>query len=129
MGPAKRETVDLSNFSDLVVIYLGMRVRTLSGIKTPLGFGPRISPSVEARPDGESASDHLRWRAGLVARVDLGAPRCRAPRTRNARERISGAEVVQMRKEPVPIPSLRIVGQVLGEEFELRQRFLRARVV
>jgi len=52
MGPVRRETVDLSNFPDLVVIYLGMRVRKLSGIKPILGFGPRISRSVEARPDG-----------------------------------------------------------------------------
>jgi len=34
------------------VIYLGMRVNTVTGIKTLLGFGPRISASVEARPDG-----------------------------------------------------------------------------
>ncbi|HBZ68804.1 MAG TPA: DUF4188 domain-containing protein [Deltaproteobacteria bacterium] len=52
MKPVRRETVDLSNFPDLVVIYLGMRVRKPSGIKTILGFGPRISRSVEARPDG-----------------------------------------------------------------------------
>lgn len=48
----KRETVDLSSFPDLVVIYLGMRVRTLAGIRTILGFGPRISRSAQARPEG-----------------------------------------------------------------------------
>ena len=37
-----RQTVDLSAFPNLVVIYLGMRLRTLAGIKTLLGFGPRI---------------------------------------------------------------------------------------
>jgi hypothetical protein len=47
-----RRTVDLSGFPDLVVIYLGMRVNRITGIKTLLGFGPRISASVEARPDG-----------------------------------------------------------------------------
>ena len=52
MGSVRRETVDLSSFPDLIVIYLGMRVRTLEGIKTILGFGPRISRSAEARPDG-----------------------------------------------------------------------------
>jgi|GEM_PF-3127539 len=51
MGLVKRETVDLSSFSDLVVVCLGMRVRALAGIKTILGFGPRISRSAEARPD------------------------------------------------------------------------------
>jgi hypothetical protein len=39
----KRQTIDLSAYSDLVVIYLGMRVNTLRGIKTVLGFGPRIA--------------------------------------------------------------------------------------
>ena len=47
-----RRTVDLSKFPDLVVIYLGMRVNRITGIKTLLGFGPRISASVEARPEG-----------------------------------------------------------------------------
>ena len=48
----KRETVDLSQYPDLVVIYLGMRVNALTGIKTVLGFGPKISGAVDARPDG-----------------------------------------------------------------------------
>jgi hypothetical protein len=47
-----RTTVDLSPYPDLVVIYLGMRVNALAGLKTLLGFGPRISDSVKARPDG-----------------------------------------------------------------------------
>ena len=47
-----RRTVDLSSYPDLVVIYLGMRVNALQGVKTMLGFGPRIAESVEARPDG-----------------------------------------------------------------------------
>ncbi|HEX8985641.1 MAG TPA: DUF4188 domain-containing protein [Bryobacteraceae bacterium] len=49
---ANRTTVDLSAYPDLVVIYLGMRVNALAGIKTVLGFGPKISRAVEARPDG-----------------------------------------------------------------------------
>jgi hypothetical protein len=48
----KRETVDLSAYPDLVVIYLGMRVNTITGFKTLLGFGPKISAAVEAGPDG-----------------------------------------------------------------------------
>lgn len=48
----KRQTVDLSGYPDLVVIYLGMRVNSLTGFKTLLGFGPKISAAVDARPDG-----------------------------------------------------------------------------
>ena len=48
----KRETVDLSQYPDLVVIYLGMRVNTMTGIKTLLGFGPKISSAVAAKPNG-----------------------------------------------------------------------------
>ncbi len=47
-----RTTVDLAQYPDLVVIYLGMRVNTLAGIKTLLGFGPKISKAVAAQPDG-----------------------------------------------------------------------------
>lgn len=47
-----RRTVDLSSYPDLVVIYLGMRVNRFTGIKTLLGFGPRISASAAAQPDG-----------------------------------------------------------------------------
>lgn len=48
----KRRTVDLSGYPDLVVIYLGMRVNAWYGLKTLLGFGPRIAGAVAARPDG-----------------------------------------------------------------------------
>jgi hypothetical protein len=47
-----RRTVDLSAFPDLVVIYLGMRVNELRGLKTLLSFGPKISKSVAEQPDG-----------------------------------------------------------------------------
>jgi hypothetical protein len=52
MGAVQRSTVDLSKFPDLVVIYLGMRVRTLRGVKTIFSFGPKISAAVAAKPDG-----------------------------------------------------------------------------
>ena len=52
MAATVRRTVDLSAYPDLVVIYLGMRVNALTGIKTLFGFGPRIAGSVEAKPDG-----------------------------------------------------------------------------
>jgi hypothetical protein len=47
-----RQTVDLSAYPDLVVIYLGMRVNTLTGFKTLMGFGPQIDRSVATKPDG-----------------------------------------------------------------------------
>jgi len=47
-----RRTVDLSGYPRLVVVYLGMRVNRLTGLKTLLGFGPQISDSVAAQPDG-----------------------------------------------------------------------------
>src|SRR3954469_4773505 len=52
MKKVNRRTVDLSAYPDLVVIYLGMRVNTLTGLKTLAGFGPQISQSVAAKPDG-----------------------------------------------------------------------------
>jgi hypothetical protein len=48
----KRETVDLSLYPDLAIIYLGMRVNSLTGVKTMLGFGPNISRAAAAKPDG-----------------------------------------------------------------------------
>lgn len=48
----ERRTVDLTGYPELVVIYLGMRVNTLTGLKTLLSFGPKIAKSVEDRPDG-----------------------------------------------------------------------------
>jgi hypothetical protein len=51
-NPATRQTVDLSQYPDLVVVYLGMRVNRLTGLKTLAGFGPKISGSVAAQPDG-----------------------------------------------------------------------------
>jgi len=49
---AIRQTVDLSAYPDLVVVYLGMTVNVLTGVKTLFGFGPKIEGSVAARPDG-----------------------------------------------------------------------------
>ena len=50
--PVNRRSVDLSAFPDLVVIYLGMRVRTLTGIKTLIGLGPQIEKAGGGRPEG-----------------------------------------------------------------------------
>ena len=48
----ERRTVDLSSYPNLVVIYLGMRVNRLTGLKTLFGFGPKISASAAAQPKG-----------------------------------------------------------------------------
>lgn len=48
----RRETVDLSGFPDLIVIYLGMRVRRPRGLLKFLKLGVEIRKSVEAQPDG-----------------------------------------------------------------------------
>jgi hypothetical protein len=56
---ALRQTVDLSAYPDLVVVYLGMRVNVLTGIKTLFGFGPKIEGSVSARPDGLLLHENL----------------------------------------------------------------------
>lgn len=50
--PPQRKTVDLTEYPDLVVIYLGMRVNRLTGIRTLLGFGPKLGKAVQAQPDG-----------------------------------------------------------------------------
>lgn len=47
-----RRTVDLTAYPDLVVIYLGMRVRALHGVKTLLGLGPQIEKAGVGRPEG-----------------------------------------------------------------------------
>jgi hypothetical protein len=48
----RRQTVDLSAYPNLVVIYLGMRVNKLRGLATLLKFGSKISAAVAAKPDG-----------------------------------------------------------------------------
>lgn len=48
----KRRTIDLSEYPDMVVIYLGMRVNKVRGLKTLLSFGPRIQKAVAEKPDG-----------------------------------------------------------------------------
>ena len=48
----RRQTVDLSSYPDLVVIYLGMRVNALRGVWTLMKIGPQISRAAAAKPDG-----------------------------------------------------------------------------
>lgn len=48
----QRQTVDLSGYPDLVVIYLGMRAKGLRGVRTLMSYGPKITRSANAAPDG-----------------------------------------------------------------------------
>jgi hypothetical protein len=48
----ERTTVDLADYPELIVIYLGMRVRTLRGMRTLRSIGQQIRLSAQARPDG-----------------------------------------------------------------------------
>jgi len=52
MPKVNRVTVDLDQYPNLVVIYLGMRVNSLRGLKTLIKMGPRIQAAVDAKPDG-----------------------------------------------------------------------------
>jgi hypothetical protein len=55
----QRRTVDLSGYPDLVVIYLGMRVNALVGLKRLLGLGPQIQTAAGEKPDGLLLHENL----------------------------------------------------------------------
>jgi hypothetical protein len=57
----ERQTVDMSGFPDLVVVYLGMRVRRPRGLLRLLGLGPQIQKSWKERPDGLLLHEDLIW--------------------------------------------------------------------
>jgi len=46
-----RTTMDLAAYPDLVMILLGMRVNTATGLKTLLGFGPQIAKAARDSPN------------------------------------------------------------------------------
>jgi hypothetical protein len=48
----RRTTVDLSDYPELVVIYLGMRVEEPRGYETVARLGPEIEAAVAEGPDG-----------------------------------------------------------------------------
>ncbi len=52
MARLQRQTVDVTKYPELVIIYLGMKVNNLRGVGTVMKFGPQISRSVEQKPDG-----------------------------------------------------------------------------
>jgi Domain of unknown function (DUF4188) len=56
-----RQTVDLSGYPDMVVVYLGMRVRRPRGLLRLLGIGPQIRKSWQAEPDGLLLHEDIIW--------------------------------------------------------------------
>jgi hypothetical protein len=54
-----RQTVDLSGYPELVVIYLGIRARNLRGMLSIAKLGPQIQKSVDEKPDGLLKHDSL----------------------------------------------------------------------
>lgn len=58
---ADRQTVGLSEYPDLVVIYLGVRVRRPRGLLRLLGLGPQMQKSWRQQPDGLLLHEDLIW--------------------------------------------------------------------
>ena len=58
-NPPVRQSVDLTAYPDLVVIYLGMRANSLRGFKTLVSFGPKIKRSVDENPEGLLLHENL----------------------------------------------------------------------
>ena len=56
-----RLTVDLSAYPDLVVFYLGIRVRRPRGMLRLFGLVPQIQKSWKARPDGLLLHEDFIW--------------------------------------------------------------------
>ncbi|MGD1280054.1 monooxygenase family protein [Mycobacterium seoulense] len=56
-----RQTVDLTGYPDMVVVYLGMRVRRPRGLLRMLGLGPKIRQSWRQEPDGLLLHEDLIW--------------------------------------------------------------------
>ncbi len=56
-----RQTVDLSEYPDMVVVYLGMKVRRPRGLLRMLGLGPQIRQSWQEEPDGLLLHEDLVW--------------------------------------------------------------------
>jgi hypothetical protein len=56
-----RRTVDLTAYPNLVVIYLGMRVRRPRGMLRLLRTGPQIKRSWKQQPDGLLLHEDITW--------------------------------------------------------------------
>lgn len=56
---ARRESVDLSGYPDLIVVILGLRVNAMRGIQTMLGIGRGLSMIKKNPPDGLLADEQF----------------------------------------------------------------------
>jgi hypothetical protein len=61
MVPSRKFSVDLSPYPDLVVVYLGFRVRGLRGIRQMMGLGSGVRSITESPPDGLLRHEFLLW--------------------------------------------------------------------
>jgi len=61
MAKVDRQTVDLSSYPELVVVYLGMYVRQLRGTRYLLRLGPQINKSWKEKPDGLLLHEDMIW--------------------------------------------------------------------
>ena len=62
-APVSRTTVDLSGHPDLVVVYLGMKVKSLKGLGSLARTGREIGQAVAARPDGLLRHEYMLFSA------------------------------------------------------------------
>jgi hypothetical protein len=62
------QTVDLSEYPDLVVIHFGLWVRQPCGLSPLLGFAPEILKSLCQQPDGLLLHEDLIWSPYLSMR-------------------------------------------------------------
>jgi hypothetical protein len=60
----ERMTVNLDDYPDLIVIYLGMRSHGLRGLRRMFSLGPLIQKSVKAKPEGLLLHENLYF--GLI---------------------------------------------------------------
>lgn len=61
MSLVERRTVDLSGYPDLVVVFLGMRVRRLRGMLRLFRIGPQIQRSWKDEPEGLLLHEDIIW--------------------------------------------------------------------
>jgi hypothetical protein len=69
-----RQTVDLSGYPELVVIYLGMRVRNLQGILTLMRTGKRIRQAIDAKRAGLLLRENVIY---SIVPLNVGMPQYR----------------------------------------------------
>jgi hypothetical protein len=61
MSPSSKVSPDLAPYPDLVVVYLGFRVRGLRGLRSMMRLGAGLQTIKEAPPDGLLRHEGLLW--------------------------------------------------------------------